>query len=165
MSNKSLALAALATLGLATSASAGTATSTFQVTAIINPTCSVVSTTNLALGTIGGTSTAYSDFTPSTVTMNCSAGLTYGITLASGNPGGATNFQMVNGTSNLAYQLYANSFGNPQWDATAGGTYSSTGTGVNQAIGVYGKIPAQAAPVGGWTVGTYTDTVTMTVTW
>ena len=150
---------------LATSASAGTATSTFQVSITIDASCSIVSASNLNLGTIGGTSTAFSDFTPSTVTVNCSIGMPYGITLASANTGGTTGFQMVNGTSLLGYQLYANSFGNPQWDSSAGGTYSSSGTGANQAIGVYGKIPAQAAPVGGWTVGAYTDTVTMTVTW
>ena len=50
-----------------------------------------------------------------------------------------------------------------QWTSTTG--ISKTGNGLGQTIDMYGEIPTQAAPGGGWPNVTYTDTVTMTVTY
>lgn len=165
---KKLALAAAAVALGAVAAHAATVTGTFTVQATISPSCSIDSLPNYNYGTIGGTATLIQNFTPTTVQVTCSNGTPYAVTLASANNaafGSAYSFNMVNGSKALGYRLYFNSFGNPQWDATAGGTYSASGSGTAQSISMYGDIPTQTPPVGGWTVGTYADTVTMTLTY
>jgi spore coat protein U-like protein len=164
---KKLALAAVAVALGAVAAHAATATGTFTVTATIAPTCAINSLPAYTFGTIGGTASLFQNFTSNTVQLTCSTGVGYAITLASANPagGGGTGFNMINGTTKLGYRMYPNSFGNPQWDATVGGTYSAAGTGAIQTINLFGDIPVQTPPVGGWPAVVYTDTVTMTVTY
>ncbi len=48
------------------------------------------------------------------------------------------------------------------WGNTIGtDTVAGTGTGSNQSLTVYGRVPVQSTPVG----ATYTDTVIVTVTY
>ena len=164
---KKLALAAAAVAMGAVAAHAATATGTFTVQATILPSCTIDTLPNYNFGNIGGTSSLIRNLTPTTVQITCSNGTGYGITLSSANAagGGGTGFNMVNGADLLGYRLYANSFGNPQWDGTAGGTFSGSGTGSATAISMYGEIPIQTPPVGGWPNVTYTDVVTMTITY
>ncbi len=163
---KKVALAALmAAVVCSNGAQAGTATGTFQVTATINPSCTLGALSTYTFGTIGGTATRFDDLTSTNVAVTCSVGLPFAITLVSGNPGGPTGFQMLNGTQAMAYQLYANNNTLPQWDATAPGTYSSTGTGSAININMFGSIPIQTPSGAGWNTGNFVDTVTMTVTY
>lgn len=163
---KKVALAALvAAVAITTDAHAATVIQSFQVTATINPSCSLGSLQTYAFGTIGGTATRFDDLSPTPVVVTCSVGLPFSITLASLNAGGATGFQMINGAQAMAYQLYANNNTLPQWDASAAGTFTGTGTGAAININMYGSIPLQGAPSGGWNVGSFQDTVTMTVTY
>ena len=162
---KKVALAALMAAIVTSGAQATTVTSSFAVTANLLPTCTIDSVLTYNFGTIGGTSSLIQNFTPSPVLVTCSNGLPYSVTLGSANAGGPTGFQMVNAGKLMAYSLFANSFGNPQWDATAGGTFSANGAGAQQNISMYGLIPVQTPPVGGWPTGSYNDTVLMTLTY
>ena len=77
---------------------------------------------------------------------------------------------MFLGPSNyLNYNLYTDSGYSHLWTTTTsttsctGGTNTcvlGTGTGLNQNVTIYGQVPAQTAPA----VGTYSDTVVVTVT-
>ena len=163
---KKLALAAAAVALGAVAAHAATAVGTFTVQATIAPVCTVdTSTANVDFLTIGGTASQIVPAASTPIIVNCSSGTGYTITMASAHAGGSTGFQMINGAKSMAYELFPNSYGNPQWDATVGGTYSGAGSGGNQTINLYARIPAQPAPGGVWTTGAYTDTVTMTLTY
>ena len=162
---KKVALAALAVAVVSTHAHALTTTQGFTVTATVTPICTINTLPNYAFGAIGGTATTFANLSASTVSVTCSTGAPYAITLSSPNTV-ANVFSMVNGATKMAYSLYFNNNTNPQWDATAGGTFSSIGNGGAQTISMYGTIPSQTPPVGGWlTTGTYTDNVTMTITY
>ncbi|OYR19401.1 spore Coat Protein U domain protein [Brucella thiophenivorans] len=67
-------------------------------------------------------------------------------------PGGAT----------ITYSLYRNAARDTVWgDTTGTNTLAGTGTGAAQQLTVYGRVPPQNTPA----PGTYTDTVTATITY
>jgi spore coat protein U-like protein len=147
--------------GSATPAAAfSTSTGTLTVTASVGTSCTV-SNVGINFGTV---STAAATTTSGGLTVNCSNGLPYTLDLDAGvNPAAANaNRQMANGANRLAYNIYTTNTYITVWGSTmAGGTSQSfTGTGANQTITAYPKIPAQAAPP----TGVYTDTVTITAT-
>lgn len=59
----------------------------------------------------------------------------------------------------VSYNLYTSATYATVWDNSIGVT--GTGNGQDQLLPVYGRVPVQAAPLS----GTYTDTVTVTVSW
>jgi spore coat protein U-like protein len=66
------------------------------------------------------------------------------------------------GSNFINYALYRDSARTANWGNTVGtDTVSGTGTGANQSLTVYGRVPAQTTPV----AGTYTDTIVVTVTY
>lgn len=148
-------------------ANATTATNTFQVTATITSSCTV-SGTALSFGSaIDPLATGVPLDAASTLTVTCSNTTPYAVSLNAGaNAGGASNFSartMKSGSNTLGYQLYLDSGRTTVWgDGTASSsTKSSTGTGSAQTLSVYGRVPSLANVV----PGTYTDTVTVTVTY
>jgi spore coat protein U-like protein len=159
-------VAALATLALNASAgsvSAATTSTTFQVTATVASACTV-SANNLAFGTYVQTAGVNTDAT-TTVTVNCSLSTGYNIGLDEGTGTGATVSDriMSDGSSNeLNYTLYSNALRTTLWGNTVGSdTVSGTGLGV--AHTVYGRVfsdQSDTAPV-----GSYSDTITVTVTY
>lgn len=143
---------------------AATATSDFLVSATVLDVCSV-DTTSLAFGDYSATSATPLDST-STVTATCTSGLSYTIALNEGTTSGSTvdNRSMTDGTNTLQYDLYSDSSHSTMWgDGTSGTSTISpyTGNGSGQAYTVYGRIPANQYVVS----GSYTDTVTATVTY
>ena len=102
-----------------------------------------------------------------TVTATCSNTTPYNVGLSAGTASGATvttRAMFVSGTPSvvLNYGLYSNSGRTTNWGMTVGtDTVTGTGNGSAQAITVYGQIPAGqlVAP------GSYTDTITATVTY
>lgn len=143
------------------------ATTTFQVTAGINTSCTV-SGTSLNFGsTIDPLSQAVPLDATSTLTVTCSNSTPYTVALNAGaNAGGASNFTsrtMKSGSDTLGYQLYLDSGRATVWgDGTASSTAKNgTGTGSAQTHTVYGRLPSLASVV----PGTYTDTVTVTVSY
>jgi spore coat protein U-like protein len=142
-------------------------TTTFQVSATVQPNCTTAAT---ALG--------FGNYTPgngavtanSTVTVNCTKATGYTIALNPGSTTGDAFAQrlMTSGAGTLQYNLYTTAalttvFG----DGTAAtGTDAGTGTGMANAFTytVYGQLPDNATNQAS-TPGSYSDTITVTVTY
>jgi len=159
-----LCIATLAVLALAPPASnAATKTATFQVLATIVSDCTIISAPNIDFGTVGVT-TANTD-TTSTLTVACTPGTTYSLSLDAGTGAGSTitDRRMASGGGgSLKYQLFRDTGRTQNWGNTVPtDTQGGTGTGSNNAYTIYARIPPQTAPA----VGSYASTVTVTVTY
>lgn len=142
---------------------AATATTTFQVTATVLSVCTV-SATNLAFGNYDASSGTPNDAS-STVTTTCSNTTAYTVALNAGTGSGATVAlrKMTNGANTLNYSMYTTAGRTTVWgDGTLSTvTQAGTGNGSGQALTVFGRIPTSQYV----TAGSYTDTVTATVTY
>ncbi|HEV2000364.1 MAG TPA: spore coat protein U domain-containing protein [Xanthobacteraceae bacterium] len=133
----------------------------FTVTATHVAVCRIA-TTIVDFGTKGVLSTN-TDVT-GTITPTCSATTPYTISLNGGNSGAAnpTLRKMANGAVQITYGLYSDSARTLGWGSTVGtNTVAGTGSGLGQALTVYGRVPVQTTPA----PGTFTDTVIATVTY
>lgn len=108
---------------------------------------------------------AYDVFAPTdtnttgTLKVKCSASAAYTISVSAGS-GTFTSRVMLNGSYKLNYNLFTTSQDLTVWGDGTGGTVTVSGTGT-ASYTLYGMIPAlQNVPV-----GSYTDTVTVTVTY
>ena len=143
-------------------AQAATASTTFSVTATVAATCTI-SATNLAFGTYTG-AVANSN---STITVTCTNTTPYNVGLNAGTaPSATVSTRAMTGPSSatLSYGLFQDATYATNWGdtiGTGGDTESGTGNGSAQALTVYGQIPAGQYPA----PGTYTDTITATVTY
>ena len=105
-----------------------------------------------------------------TLTVQCTNSTPYSIGLDGGANASGSQRRMLNGASNyISYNLYTDAARSAAWSTTTsassctngGGTcVLGTGTGSNQSVTVYGRVPPQTSPA----VGTYTDTVIATIT-
>lgn len=98
-----------------------------------------------------------------TVSVICTSGTPYQITLNSGTGIGATveTRKMSSAKGTLDYSLYQDPARNNIWgDTTDKNAVSGTGTGLTQNIPVYGKIFADQLAV---TTGEYNDTIIATI--
>ncbi|WP_416760803.1 spore coat U domain-containing protein [Roseateles sp. So40a] len=147
------------------SAWAGTATNSLTSQTTVTTACNVSGNTlafGSAINPISGAAVTGS----STLTIECTATTPYTVALSAGvNAGGITNFlnrKMANGAYTLAYQLYVDNGYTQVWgNGTGSSVYSGTGSGGLQNVTIYGRIPSLTGTV----PGTYTDTVTVTVTY
>lgn len=144
-----------------------TASATFQVTATVVSSCTVAGTTlNFGNNIDPLAATPPLDST-STLTVSCTNTTPYTVALnAGGNAGGAANFgarAIKNGSSLLTYQLYRDSGHATVWgDGTNSSSVASgTGSGSSQTINIYGRLPSLAGAI----PGSYTDTVTVTISY
>ena len=141
---------------------AATATSTFTVQVSITATCTINSASTLNFGTVGVLA-GNTDQT-STIQVTCTNTTPYNIGLNAGTGTGATVAvrKMTSGANTVNYSLYSNSGRTTVWGNTIGtDTQAATGNGSAQSYTVYGRVPAQATPA----PGTYTDTITVTLTY
>lgn len=144
---------------LSGSASAATANSTMGVSATVQATCSITANP-LAFGTY----TATQLDAATTLSVTCTNTTTYNVGLDAGGGTGATVAirKMANGAQLLNYSVYSDSARSTVWGTTIGtNTVAGTGNGSSQSLNVYGRIPAGQSP----TPGSYSDTVTATVTY
>jgi spore coat protein U-like protein len=136
------------------------ATTSFVVTAVVQATCTI-STTSLSFGTYSG---AVVNST-STISVTCTNTTSYNVGLNAGTATGATvtNRSMTGPASALlGYKLFSNSGRTTNWGNTVGtNTVGGTGSGIVQPLTVYGQIPAgeYVRP------GSYTDLIVATVTY
>ncbi len=148
-------------------AGATTAGNTFQVTATVISSCTVSGTTLNFGSAIDALATATPLDATSTLSVQCTNTTPYAVSLNAGsNAGGASNFSaraMKSGTRSLPYQLYVDVGHSSVWgDGTASSaTSSGTGTGNVQSLSIYGRLPSLANVV----PGSYSDTVTVTITY
>jgi spore coat protein U-like protein len=123
-----------------------------------------VSATALPFGSYNGVALNVS----SAVTVTCTSGTTYTVGLDQGKAAGATvTTRQMNITqpgtagTGLNYNLLTTSYTGTNWGNTTGSWVSGSGTGSPVPITVYGVLPAgQFLPT-----GSYTDTITATVTY
>jgi spore coat protein U-like protein len=101
----------------------------------------------------------------STLSLKCTDGTPFNIALSQGANGTSiTDRRMKNsaGAQTLAYQLYRDSARSQVWGQTTGtDTVAGTGTGADQTLNIYGRVPAQSVAA----AGSYSDTITVTVTY
>jgi spore coat protein U-like protein len=157
-----LTLAALLVQPLASIAYAATATSTFTVQMTVTSSCVINSASTLNFGS-QGVLVANVDNT-STLQVQCTNTTPYNIGLDAGQGTGATVAvrKMTNGASTINYSLYSDSGRTTVWGNTVGtNTIAGTGSGGSQSYTVYGRVPPQTTPG----AATYTDTITVTVTY
>ena len=155
-------LAVMLATVLSGAAFGSTTTSTFQSQITIAATCTILSTTTLDFGTQGVLS-ANVDQT-NTIQVQCTNTTPYNIGLDVGTGTGATVAvrKMTSGGATINYSLYTDIGRATVWGNTIGtDTVASTGNGASQAFTVYGRVPAQTTPA----PATYTDTITVTVTY
>lgn len=137
-----------------------TASTSFQVTAIVTATCSI--TTNpLAFGNYSGLVLN----STTTILIACSKSIAYNVGLNAGTSAGATmttRSMTGPGSALLKYSLFRNAGFTANWGNTVGtDTVGGSGSGAAQSLTVYGQVSA------GQLVrqGSYTDTITATVTY
>ncbi len=156
-----------AALGMS-AAHAGTATGSFQVTGTVVSSCNVSGSLLNFGGAIDPLSASVPIDASSTLTVQCTNTTPYSVALDAGiNAGGATSFAsraMKNGASTIGYQLYLDVGRSSVWGDGTGGSAPSTGsgTGSSQTLTIYGRLPTLGSSV---VPGTYTDTVTVTITY
>ena len=101
--------------------------------------------------------------TTSSLSVMCSKDTAYRITLGAGTYGATTTARRMRntGTAETVDYMVSSGLDGASWGDGTGGTVAvtGTGTGVAQAMTVYGMVPAQNTP----SPGDYKDTVTATV--
>jgi spore coat protein U-like protein len=120
--------------------------------------CSV-STVALDFGSYTTTAAALGS---AAVTVSCTLTATYQVGLGPGGNSNAAGRRMASPSGSLlAYSLYRDSPRTLLWGdgTTFGGRLAGTGSGANQALNVYGTIPAGQVPP----AGSYGDSVVVTV--
>lgn len=137
-----------------------TSSTSFSVSVVVQAECTI-SAGALAFGNYSG---ALINST-STISVTCTKTSAYNVGLNAGTSSGATvtNRSMTGpGSALLGYALFSNSARTTNWGNTVGtNTVAGTGTGALQSLTVYGQLPAgeYAQP------GSYTDTITATITY
>lgn len=161
------ALGLAAALACAQPALAGGANGSFQVTATVVAGCTVSGSVLNFGSAIDPIVAAVPVDATSTLTVHCTNTTPYTVSLDAGaNAGGAANFgarAMKSGSRLLAYQLYLDGARSTVWGDTTGGSAnaSGTGTGSNQTLTIHGRLPS----LSGVAPGTYSDTVTVTISY
>jgi spore coat protein U-like protein len=156
------AVSALILCALADPSHAATTTSTFTVQMTVTSSCVINSSSTLSFGS-QGVLVANVDNT-STIQVQCTNTTPYNIGLDAGTGTGATvtTRKMTNGANTINYSLYSDSGRATVWGNTIGtNTVAATGSGASQSYTVYGRVPPQTTPA----AATYTDTITVTVTY
>jgi spore coat protein U-like protein len=139
-----------------------TTTTTFTVQMTITASCVINSASTLNFGSQGVLTAAVN--ATSTIQVQCTNTTPYNIGLNQGTATGATvtTRKMTNAGNTISYSLYSNAGMTTNWGNTVGtDTVSATGNGAAQSYTVYGQVPAQTTPA----AATYTDTITVTVTY
>lgn len=133
----------------------------FTVTANITNSCQINAVSALNFGNQGPLGAAV--YNTATLTTQCTNGTHYSIGLNNGlNASGTVRKLLGPNSQLLTYELYRDSNRTLRWGSTVNtDTLSVTGNGSQQVTTVYGMVPAQTTPP----PGTYTDTITVNVTY
>jgi len=143
-------------------------TQTFQVQLTLQAQCVINSTATLnfgSLGVLGGAGGTTNNDQTTTVAVQCTNTTAYNIGLDTGTTsGGTTTTRLLVGpaSATVQYKLYQDAGHSINWGNAIGtDTSSQTGNGASQSYTIYGRIPPQTTPA----PGSYSDTVTVTVTY
>jgi spore coat protein U-like protein len=140
-------------------ASATTTTSDMTVSMNIAASCAISSPPSLDLGSVTDLSTQHTADT--TIPLSCSNGATYKLIADNGAHYDSVNSirRMANGTNYISYSIYTDSGYASAFPTTLAAATAQAGTGSVVNIPIYAKVTGQALPP----VGSYADTVTLTV--
>jgi spore coat protein U-like protein len=151
-------------------AQAGTATANLTVQIVITASCTINAAT-LDFGSNAGTTLVSANVdAATTVSVTCTNGSPYSIGMDNGANVSGSQRRMKNGANFLNYNLYVDSGRTNAWTTAASNStctsanscFLGTGSGSAQSVNIYGRVPTTgSAPP----TGTYTDTVTMTITY
>ncbi|NUT14219.1 MAG: spore coat U domain-containing protein [Cupriavidus sp.] len=136
----------------------------FNVYANVYKSC-VVSADPLDFGTVNGIPSSTNIDSQTTIRVNCTAATAYRVLLvmSSNSPTGESNMKGVTAGNpdTVPYKLYQNAGRNQPWGNQTDNTPTGTGTGANQELKVYGRVPGlpNVRP------DDYRDTVTVNVTY
>jgi len=157
-------------LAAAAAAPAGTTTGSFTVTALVNSNC-LVSALPLNFGTY--TPNAGPLKVNTTINVNCTLGTKFTVLLNAGATAGTSFAQRLlrnstgGNSDTLQYNLYTSGGYGSIWGDGSSGTSTVTGFGAGTLTSVqetvYGLLADSAANQNA-SAGTYTDTITVTVT-
>ncbi len=153
--------AALAAPGMVSAQTQDTAT--FDVTITLENSCELTTDpTEMSFGTVGLLNTDYT--TTSVVSVTCTSGAEYTLSLNGGGNADGTSRRMENGGEHVSYRLYSDSSHTTLWGdgTTFGNAVGGTGNGQEQEVTVYGRVEADdnaTTPP----AGSYSDTVTVEV--
>jgi len=156
------ALAACFLIPWAGASHAASTTTTFAVQATVTATCTINSASTLNFGSVGVL--ASNEDQSSTIQVTCTNTTPYNIGLDAGVGTGATVAvrKLTSGGATINYSLYTSNAYSTVWGNTVGtDTQTGTGNGSAQSYTVFGRIPPQTSPA----PGSYTDTITVTVTY
>ncbi len=135
----------------------------FTATADVPAECRAYAVSDLAFGTIPGLISANVD-QDTTFSMTCTGRTAWNVGLDDGlnASGSVRRMRLGAGSDHVAYELYTTGARTVRWGNTIGtDTVTGTGTGSAQSLVVHGRIPApQSVPA-----GSYSDTVTVTITY
>jgi spore coat protein U-like protein len=95
-----------------------------------------------------------------TITVSCQSASTYSISLSPGS-GSLLARRLTNGSNLLAYNLFTDPQRLTIWGDGSQGTVTVNGSGTGASYTVYGRIPAAQNVY----VGSYSDTIVVTVTY
>ena len=157
----SIPVAAMIVALLPSAAGAATKTATFNVTANVVDDCTI-STENLDFGDVGILSSNVD--ADAEIRVLCTTGTAYTVALDAGSGTGSTiqDRFMAKGTDKLKYQMYRDVARVQVWgDNPPTDTAGGVGTGNEEVLTIYGRIPVQAPPA----AGNYVSTVTATITY
>ncbi len=131
-------------------------TSSMSVTATVGASCTI-SAGNLDFGNFSGAQTDAS----ASITVNCTSGASYTVDMDAGTGSGATTTtrKLTSGADTLDYTVYSDNARTSIWKTGGGNNVSGTGSGANQTLTAYGRMPANATPA----AGSYTDSITVTI--
>lgn len=129
----------------------------FIATATVLNSCALT-TTDLNFGTTGLLTGNIDAAGAVRVTCSLAAPFRIDLTVPSGET--ATTRTMSKGAEVVTYGLYKDTGRTQPWGDTGAQGVTGTGTGLQQTIPVYGRVPAQDTP----SAGAYADTVIVTVT-
>jgi len=130
----------------------------FSASARVDPNC-VVSASDLNFGVLTDFSRPVDAQT--SISVSCSAGLSYTIALDGGRSQASdpTQRKMTSGVASIRYALHRDAARGLPWGASSANAHASVGSGGAQTIPVYGRIAAGQSP----SPGSYSDVIVITV--
>lgn len=138
----------------------GSGTFPFDVSATVQPNCTLTGAGDLGFGSVASNFAANVNAS-STITMNCVYRTSWQVGLDNGQNAVGVTRRMIQGSNAVVYDLFRDGAHTLRWgNALNTDTQSGTGTGASQSVTVHGLVQPQS----GLAAGSYSDRITVTVT-
>ncbi len=158
---KKLATALAVSAGLVTGVHAATATTTFKVKIVITESCEfAASATDVDFGIHARTASTADVDAAGALTLTCTQGTPYTVTLNNGLNYASSTRNMINGSELIPYGLFTTAARTTAWGSALPNAVTGIGTAAAQTLQVFGRTNSLNHPA-----GSYEDTVTATVTY